>query len=139
METVLKYEKVAKRENRKVMLDCEEIATGEDFKVYQSANKNVITIAKSEFYYHIILEQIVDSVLCADSAHPKDTEVGKLKQRNGELEKAVKNILHWKKVAENTPEMLMSQQTTPAKANECAEIMQKYEESFKIAEQSLAN
>jgi hypothetical protein len=61
---ILEFERVKKEDNRKVMLDCERIATTEDgAEIYQSANRNVITIIKDGIYNHIILQDILDAVL----------------------------------------------------------------------------
>lgn len=62
-EAVVKYKEVKKEDNRKIMLGCDEVATGEDFKVYQSENRNVLTIDRNGIYYHITIEQIVNGIL----------------------------------------------------------------------------
>jgi hypothetical protein len=66
----LKFERVKKEENRKVMLGCVEIANGltkddKEFRVYQSENRNVITIEQGGFYNHVILKNIIYNVLSA--------------------------------------------------------------------------
>ena len=64
LSDILEFERVKKEDNRKVMLDCERIATTEDgAEIYQSANRNVITIIKDGIYNHIILQDILDAVL----------------------------------------------------------------------------
>ena len=64
----LPFEKVEKTKNRKIMLGFVEIAEGEMeggrvYKVFQSENRNVITIECDGFYNHVILKEIVARVL----------------------------------------------------------------------------
>lgn len=62
--TCIYYEKVKAEYNTKIMIDSKKIATSEKgVEVFQSENRNVITIIKDEYYYHIILEEIVNAVL----------------------------------------------------------------------------
>ena len=68
MVCALHFEKVDKSKNARIMYDCTKIADGEmndgrEFKVFQSANKNVITIECDGFYNHVVVENIIDEVL----------------------------------------------------------------------------
>ena len=61
---IFSYDMVEEKENRKVMLDCTKVAsteTGAD--VYQSGNRNVITVCYKGFMYHITLQQIVEGMI----------------------------------------------------------------------------
>ena len=69
----LPFEKVEKTKNRKIMLGFVEIAEGEMeggrfYKVFQSENRNVITIECDGFYNHVILKEIVARVLSESEA-----------------------------------------------------------------------
>ena len=63
------FERVEESKNRKVMIGCEEIVIGTfgagdiPFKVFQSENRNVITIVADGYYNHIILNNIIIEVL----------------------------------------------------------------------------
>lgn len=60
----LNYEKVKVEDNTKIMLDSKRVATSDGgIEIFQSENRNVITIIKDGYYYHIILEEIVNAVL----------------------------------------------------------------------------
>ena len=61
--SLLSYEKVKIEENRKIMLGCELIATTDTCKVFQSENRNVITIEHDGYYYHVTLGDILKSIL----------------------------------------------------------------------------
>jgi len=64
MICTLRFERVKKEENRKVMYKCETIAdTDSGVKVVQSPNKNVITIIHNGYMNHVILEDVVNQVL----------------------------------------------------------------------------
>lgn len=65
------YQRVKEEDNKKIMYGCEEIASGEyakdePFQVFQSDNKNVITIVSGGYYNHILLEDIIHAVLSDD-------------------------------------------------------------------------
>ena len=61
----LRFERVSIQDNRKVMLGCTLIAHADEtgVKVYQSENRNVITVEHNGFFNHIILTEIVNKVL----------------------------------------------------------------------------
>lgn len=60
----LRFRRVEKSRNPKVMLGCEEIATAEDgVRVLLSDGKGLITIEHNGFYNHIGLEDLVNYVL----------------------------------------------------------------------------
>lgn len=64
----IRFRKVEKAKNHKIMLGVEEIATSEDadgkpVRILQSANKVLITIEYDGFYNHIDLEEIVNNVM----------------------------------------------------------------------------
>ena len=61
--SVISFEKMLAEDNTKVMLGCVRIAHGEGIEIFQSENRNVITITHRGFYYHVILEDIVNAVL----------------------------------------------------------------------------
>jgi len=61
--SLLSYEKVRIEDNRKIMLDCTLIAQADNYEIYQSANRNVITIKHEGYLYHLTLQDIVNSVL----------------------------------------------------------------------------
>lgn len=68
MVCALHFEKVAKEKNARIVHGCEKIADGEmndgrEFVVYQSANKNVITIECEGFFNHVVVGDIIDKVL----------------------------------------------------------------------------
>jgi hypothetical protein len=66
--SILKYETVNKEDNRKIMLGAERIAHSEDgVEVWQSENRNVITIIHNNKYHHVLLQDIVDAVLCPEA------------------------------------------------------------------------
>ena len=80
--SIISFEKVLAEDNTKVMLDCVKIAHGEGIEVFQSENRNVITIIHKGFYYHVILEDIVNAVLMAkldEDIKKLDTEVANAK------------------------------------------------------------
>jgi hypothetical protein len=68
-EITIPVQIVEEKNNRKIMLGCEEIATGtygggdKPFKVLQSENRNVITIIADGNYHHVILNDIIQEVL----------------------------------------------------------------------------
>ena len=69
----LNYEKVKAEDNRRVMLDSKLVATSDGgIKVFQSENRNVITIIKDGYYYHICLEDIVEAVLKDEGCSHKE-------------------------------------------------------------------
>lgn len=61
----LRFERVAIADNRKIMLGCTLVAHADEtgVKVYQSENRNVITVEHNGFFNHIILTDIVNQVL----------------------------------------------------------------------------
>jgi hypothetical protein len=64
----LHYERVEKEKNARIMYGSEKIADGEmndgrKFIVFQSANKNVITIECEGFFNHVVVGDIIDKVL----------------------------------------------------------------------------
>jgi len=61
--SMIKFDKIKVEDNRKVMLGSEKIASGEGFEVFQSENRNVITVKHGGYFYHVLLSQIVDAVL----------------------------------------------------------------------------
>jgi hypothetical protein len=61
--SLLSYEKVKIEDNRKVMMDCELIAEAKSYKIWQSQNRNVITIEHDGYYYHLTLQDLINSVL----------------------------------------------------------------------------
>lgn len=69
MEIVIPVQRVNEADNRKVMIDCEDVAVGtfggddKPFRVVQSANRNVITVIADGYYNHIILNDIILEVL----------------------------------------------------------------------------
>lgn len=68
MVCALHFEKVEKAKNHRIMYGSEKIADGEmndgrEFKVFQSKNKNVITIECEGFYNHVVVGDIIDKVL----------------------------------------------------------------------------
>ena len=63
----LRFYRVEKSKNHKIMLGCEQIAsTDTGVRVFQSANKGLITIEHDGFYNHIELEALVNYVLEAE-------------------------------------------------------------------------
>lgn len=74
MVCCLHFEKVEEKKNARIMLDCTEIANGEtpdgkEYQVFQSANRNVITIKCDGFYNHLTVEEIVNKVLLESEAY----------------------------------------------------------------------
>lgn len=72
----LPFRKVEASKNSKVMLDCEEIVSGEyedgkPFRVVQSGNRNVITIIADGFYNHVLMTDIVERVLTQSAEKEK--------------------------------------------------------------------
>ena len=61
--SILNFDKVKVGDNTKVMIDCEKIADGEGLEVFQSQNRNVITIKHNGYFYHVLIGNIVDAVL----------------------------------------------------------------------------
>lgn len=61
----LRFDRVKIEDNRKVMLGCTLIAHADEtgVKVYQSENRNVITVEHNGHFSHIILTDIVNQVL----------------------------------------------------------------------------
>ena len=65
--SLITFEKIHKKDNTKVMLDFTKVASTEDgIEIFQSINKNVITIIKDDFYYHITLNDILDAVFMGE-------------------------------------------------------------------------
>ena len=68
-EITISVDSVPEKENRKIMLGCEEIAIGtfgggdKPFRVVQSENRNVITVISEGRYCHVILNDIIREVL----------------------------------------------------------------------------
>ena len=61
---IFSYEMVSKEENRKVMLGFTKIAhTDSGVEVWQSENRNVITVVYKDFMYHITLQQIINGMI----------------------------------------------------------------------------
>ena len=74
--SLISFEKVLAKDNKKVMSNCIKIATGEskenkEIEIFQSENRNVITIIHRGFYYHVTLGDIVDAVLMGQKAEDK--------------------------------------------------------------------
>ena len=61
--SLISFQKVLAKDSTKIMLDCTRIAKGADIEIFQSANRNVITIVHKDFYYHITLTDIINAVL----------------------------------------------------------------------------
>ena len=61
----LRFERVKIEDNRKVMLGCTLIAHADEtgVKIYQSENRNVITVEHDGFFNHVILTDLVNRVL----------------------------------------------------------------------------
>lgn len=79
MVCALHFEKVEKSKNARIMYQCEKIADGEmndgrEFKVFQSANKNVLTIECEGFYNHVVIGDIIDKVLLESEELVKEPE-----------------------------------------------------------------
>ena len=72
---MLNFEKVKIEDNKKVMCDMEKIAVAEnlaeDIEVYQSQNRNLITVKHNGYFYHLLMGQIVDAVLMGEDVLPK--------------------------------------------------------------------
>jgi len=66
--SLLNFEKVRIEDNTKIMIDCEKIADSEGVEVFQSQNRNVITIKHEGYFYHVILEDLVNAVLMGKEA-----------------------------------------------------------------------
>jgi len=49
--SMISFEKVLREDNSRIMLDCKQIATGDDGQIviFQSENRNVITIVHGQF------------------------------------------------------------------------------------------
>ena len=68
----LRFEKVKREDNQKIMLDCKLVASSKTgVEVYQSENRNVITAFYKDHYYHVTLEEIVNAMLREDSEEKK--------------------------------------------------------------------
>ncbi len=67
---MISFDKVRADLNTKIMLDCTRIANGTESQVYQSENRNVITIVCKGFYYHVTLNDILNSLLSDDVTCP---------------------------------------------------------------------
>lgn len=65
----IEVQSVKEKDNRKVMLGYEEVASGtfggddKPFRVLQSENRNVITVIVDGYYHHVILNDIILEVL----------------------------------------------------------------------------
>ena len=68
----------------------------------------------------------------------KDSRIYKAQENkvNQRLLEVIMNMLYWKKKADTTAEMLLSNSSKETSLK-CAEIMLKYEDSFKIAQQAI--
>ena len=63
IECPIPYEKVLKDENKRIIFGAEIIGDVDGGNVYQSKNRNVITISHKGYFYHINVTDIVKAIL----------------------------------------------------------------------------
>ena len=116
--------------SRKVYLGIADRIIAEEGKVLEACKEATKYLQKMKDMSRLFADGVMALDKCKQAIEPQQP-----KAEEGKVLEACKNLLYWKKLADTTPELLLS--GNHAKSDECSEIMRNYMESFKILEQAI--